>query len=235
MSAYFQDRRIVAASLAVGAVAALLVTPLYPSLRAHVNTLLLQLGITTTRKEEPYDAQLTFEQFLERQAELSWEHLRANIHPKGTAPGCIVASPSKNKPDYWYQMSPFYSLSLCICANQRIRPYWTRDSALVMRAVFQRWQQSKPASEEEKDLLAVLIDFVDATVDMQHRDTPSGGFKDGGLGEGTVLSFRFNQLIPPGSSKVDSQVSCRPKSIHWSVGPSSTRTLAYAMDLRRSL
>ena len=33
-------------------------------------------------------------------------------------------------------------------------------------------------------MLPLLHDFVDATKDMQHRDTPSGGYRTGGLGEG---------------------------------------------------
>lgn len=33
--------------------------------------------------------------------EVAWRNLKANIRPKGTAQGCIVASPSRDKPNYW--------------------------------------------------------------------------------------------------------------------------------------
>lgn len=32
-------------------------------------------------------------------------------------------------------------------------------------------------------MLPILEDFVEATIDMQHRETPSGGYRTGGLGE----------------------------------------------------
>jgi len=83
--------------------------------------------------------------------------LIANVHPKGTAPGCVIASPSTYKPDYFYQ--------------------WTRDASLVLRALVLRYE------EGDKDMFPLLHDFVEATKDMQHRDTPSGGYRTGGLGE----------------------------------------------------
>lgn len=33
--------------------------------------------------------------------QVAWQRLRANIRPEGTAAGCIVASPSTDKPNYW--------------------------------------------------------------------------------------------------------------------------------------
>lgn len=179
---YWQDIRVLGVSAAaVATVTALLATPrVRDSFTDSLTSLATSLGFF----KQHYDADLSFEEFLESQAEISWNHLRANINPRGTAPGCIVASPSRRKPDYWYQMSSFTVLAytrdlLLVCVS-----YWTRDSALVMRTVLQRWKLSEPGSEDEKQLRQILFDFVNATIDMQHRDTPSGGFRTGGLGEG---------------------------------------------------
>lgn len=85
-----------------------------------------------------------------------------NIHPEGTEPGCVVASPSQKDPDYWYQ--------------------WTRDSALVMKVVVEHAK----AEGNEKHATTVdklVFDYIRATRKMQHMDTLSGGFRSGGLGE----------------------------------------------------
>lgn len=43
--------------------------------------------------------------WIDKQEPIAWTKLQKNIHPKGTAPGCIVASPSratnKLEPNYW--------------------------------------------------------------------------------------------------------------------------------------
>lgn len=43
--------------------------------------------------------------FLDTETPIAWQRLLKNVHPKGTAPGCVVASPSKAKnsqePNYW--------------------------------------------------------------------------------------------------------------------------------------
>lgn len=61
-----------------------------------------------------------------------WESgLLNNIHPQGTLPGIVVASPSKQKPPYFF--------------------HWTRDAALVMRAL-----QKKDSERFEK----LLMDYA---------------------------------------------------------------------------
>lgn len=46
-------------------------------------------------------SKLSFEDWLKWQEGKAWKGLLANIHPEGTVPGCVVASPSKVLPDYW--------------------------------------------------------------------------------------------------------------------------------------
>ena len=83
----------------------------------------------------------------------------SNINPPGTDPGCVVASPSKRDPDYWYQ--------------------WTRDSAMVFKVIIEYSRRPEYSEVTEK----LIFDYINETRKMQHMDTPSGGFKDGGLGE----------------------------------------------------
>jgi glucoamylase len=62
--------------------------------------------------------------------------LKRNIHPLGTLPGTVVASPSTSRPDYWYQ--------------------WTRDSALVMRTVVSKW--SNEGMEEDRKSIEEYVE-----------------------------------------------------------------------------
>lgn len=62
----------------------------------------------------------------------------------------------------------------------------------------------------DQDMLPLLHDFVDATKDMQHRDTPSGGYRTGGLGEGPHRIYMGQDAADTSRS----QVRSRPKTIH---------------------
>ncbi|BGP42037.1 hypothetical protein JCM10449v2_006039 [Rhodotorula kratochvilovae] len=101
---------------------------------------------------------LPLEAFIARQTPVAWTRLLANIHPEGSSPGCVVASPSKALPDYWYE--------------------WTRDSAICERALIQRFIREGRAED-----LTALEEYVEASREMQHKQTVLGGFEDGGLGE----------------------------------------------------
>lgn len=81
--------------------------------------------------------ELSLEAFIAKQTPTAWTRLLANIHPAGTLPGCVVASPSKALPDYWYE--------------------WTRDSAICERALVERFvRESRP------DDLSTLKEYVEA-------------------------------------------------------------------------
>lgn len=105
-----------------------------------------------------------------------------NISPEGTDPGCVVASPSKKDPDYWYQ--------------------WTRDSAMVFKVVVEYWKRDlNPAGKQAT--FEYIIDYINESRNMQRMDTPSGGFKSGGLGEvkyntdGTPYTGRWARITLP--------------------------------------
>ncbi|GJN92581.1 hypothetical protein Rhopal_005611-T1 [Rhodotorula paludigena] len=101
---------------------------------------------------------LALEDFLAKQAGTAWQRLLDNVHPEGSSPGCVVASPSKALPDYWYE--------------------WTRDSAVVERAIVHRFMREGGAQDWKR-----LEEYVEASRIMQHKETVLGGFENGGLGE----------------------------------------------------
>ncbi|GAA6062540.1 hypothetical protein JCM10212_004306 [Sporobolomyces blumeae] len=114
---------------------------------------------SSQRPQEPNPlVDLPLAEFLDKQLDASWRKLLANVHPDGTLPGVVVASPSKAKPDYWYE--------------------WTRDSAIVQRNVVQRFVRSPNAEDEQ-----LIREYIEASRVMQHKQTTIGGFLDGGLGD----------------------------------------------------
>ncbi|KAM0754204.1 hypothetical protein T439DRAFT_323080 [Meredithblackwellia eburnea MCA 4105] len=119
--------------------------------------------LTTAANGVPHPKKMNFEEWVKWREEKSWKGLLANIHPEGAVPGCVVASPSKVKPDYWYQ--------------------WTRDSALVMKTVLDSYLKGR------KEFRKLIDEYIDATRIMQHKETPLGGFATGGLGE---VKFHVN-------------------------------------------
>ncbi|KAJ6576862.1 glycoside hydrolase family 15 protein [Mycena sp. CBHHK59/15] len=87
----------------------------------------------------------------------------ANIGPSGSKAqsvpaGVVVASPSKNNPDYFYT--------------------WTRDLSLVFKCVVDKY-----SSGQYPELQSLIQDFVQAEAVIQKVPNPSGNFASGGLGE----------------------------------------------------
>ena len=60
----------------------------------------LSTSTQKTFKRNPL-TDLPLDDYLVKQLDASWTKLLANIHPNGSTPGAVVASPSKAKPDYW--------------------------------------------------------------------------------------------------------------------------------------
>ncbi|KAJ8662534.1 hypothetical protein O0I10_001495 [Lichtheimia ornata] len=72
--------------------------------------------------------------------------LLANINPEGAVKGFVAASPSTSNPDYFY------------C--------WTRDAALVMRAVVHNYN-----TEPSDDLATIMQDYVGFQINSMNEDT----------------------------------------------------------------
>lgn len=63
--------------------------------------------------------QNTFDDWVEREEKISLDRLLANVAPggknlEGVVEGSVVASPSKKKPDYFYQCTCSYFLPTCL-------------------------------------------------------------------------------------------------------------------------
>jgi glucoamylase len=86
-----------------------------------------------------------FGSWIEREALISQGRMAMNISPYGTARGVVLASPSKQNPNYYY--------------------YWVRDGAMVMRAVLDLYEHnSKP---NFVDPFETLLDYVRFSRDSQ--------------------------------------------------------------------
>lgn len=114
----------------------------------------------------------SLDSWLESERTYAFEQILANIGPdganaSGTAPGCILASPSKYAPNYYYQ--------------------WIRDGGIVISTLVEQWHRGKwPNSQEDRildKLLRVFMDYVDMQKNLQWTINPSGTFYGSGLGE----------------------------------------------------
>lgn len=76
---------------------------------------------------------------------------------KGVDAGAVIASPSRDSPDYYYQ--------------------WARDSGLVYKVILNQFLNGNSSLEQ------YLKDFATETKKLQHTNNPSGGFTSGGIGE----------------------------------------------------
>ncbi|KAK4047879.1 hypothetical protein OIO90_006040 [Microbotryomycetes sp. JL221] len=117
---------------------------------AWINDVVFGKGDSLDRRRLPLSM------FIGKQERTSWQRLLDNIHPQGTDPGCVVASPSREQPDYWYQ--------------------WSRDSALVMRNLVDQFVKTGHFRRE-------IDEYIQETQKLQRVETTIGGFRTGGLGD----------------------------------------------------
>jgi glucoamylase len=101
-------------------------------------------------------------QWIPLQATVSTAKLLANISPAGAVPGVVLASPSRENPNYYF--------------------HWIRDAGLTMEVVFSLYERSGTKSQKAR-YKQLLQDFVAFSRMNQLSNTPSGGPGTGGLGE----------------------------------------------------
>lgn len=108
--------------------------------------------VTQQSTQPRFDAGLSYEEWLNKQYDISINKLAANISPAGAARGGVVASPSKNDPPYFY--------------------VWIRDAALVMDVVLNQYVGR--TGEDKAQWGQMLRDYVDFSRENQLTWTLSG-------------------------------------------------------------
>jgi glucoamylase len=118
------------------------------------------LSVPTT----PVIKRAALDDFVARQSTVSLNRLLANIGSSGAkafgaSSGATIASPSRSNPDYFYT--------------------WTRDSALVFKAVTDQFLNTG-----DTNLQVNINNYIAAQAGLQSVTSASGGLSDGtGLGE----------------------------------------------------
>jgi glucoamylase len=92
--------------------------------------------------------------WLNWEKEVSVRNLLANISPDGAAKGAVVASPSKDNPNYF--------------------KHWIRDAGLTMDVVISMYQMSHDPGERNS-LFNRMADYMDFSRRNQETGNPSGG------------------------------------------------------------
>lgn len=105
------------------------------------------IGISTLAQAASFDQWLEFEQGA------AMKGLFNNISPKDGNPGAVVASPSRNNPNYYF--------------------HWVRDAALVTHVIVQLYQNTK-----EHSYYDMILNYI--SFSRSNQLTPN---RSGGLGE----------------------------------------------------
>ncbi|KNG47095.1 glycoside hydrolase family 15 protein [Stemphylium lycopersici] len=126
------------------------------------------VGAGHAQQQQPL--QDTFDAWIQQEERIALDKLLANVAPggsnvqgKGVADGTVIASPSQEGPDYWFQ--------------------WVRDAAITMHTLVNIYADD-PFSSRASSLSTILDAYTSLQRDIQHTSNPSGKFDDlSGLGE----------------------------------------------------
>ncbi|RUP42781.1 glucoamylase [Jimgerdemannia flammicorona] len=75
--------------------------------------------------------------WITNETSIAYTKMYANIQPSGTVSGCVIASPSKSNPDYYY--------------------HWVRDAAMTMKVVVDQYNTTRAG---DSTLVSMLKNFV---------------------------------------------------------------------------
>ena len=116
-----------------------------------ITMVMVIIGISTLARAASFD------QWLEFERNAATNGLLRNISPKDGNPGSVIASPSRNNPNYYF--------------------HWVRDAALITDVIVQLYQK-----EEDQNRRQVYEDMILSTIHFSRsiQLTPN---KSGGLGE----------------------------------------------------
>ncbi|MBC7371293.1 MAG: glycoside hydrolase family 15 protein [Bdellovibrionaceae bacterium] len=95
---------------------------------------------------------LSLDAWVQSQSKISLVELQKNISPAGSAPGTIVASPSRDNPNYYF--------------------HWTRDAGLVMTSIIAKYESSTGA--ERKHFSRFISDFIQLSRQQQLANSAEG-------------------------------------------------------------
>lgn len=127
--------------------------------------LLITFVATVSRLQKSHvkPPDVDFENWIATTKKVALKRLLDNVSPEGTLNGCIVASPSKNDPDYWYN--------------------WIRDGALVANVLIQEYEnlQDKVQITHMENILWDYINFNSLLSKLPTRSSSKNDPR--GLGE----------------------------------------------------
>ncbi|KAF9739318.1 hypothetical protein PMIN06_000990 [Paraphaeosphaeria minitans] len=107
----------------------------------------------------------TLDDWMDREERISLDRLLANVKPGGVnvqsnedvVDGTVIASPSKEAPDYWYQ--------------------WVRDAAITTNTLVDLYAESS-SSSLSSSLETILSAYANLQADLQRTPNPSGTLDD---------------------------------------------------------
>ncbi|OCL02378.1 glycoside hydrolase family 15 protein, partial [Glonium stellatum] len=125
-------------------------------------------GLPVGQRPLQLNPQSSLDDWLEREREIALDNLLANVAPGGrnvldAAPGSVIASPSRQHPNYYYQ--------------------WVRDAAITTATLVDLYADD-PFDSLSSSLMVLLDAYSSLQQKLQHTKNPSGTFSDlSGLGE----------------------------------------------------
>lgn len=124
---------------------------------------------STLQAQNKLSTDQSLEEWLQAEEVIALQKLLANVapggqHTPGAAPGTVIASPSKEHPDYYYQ--------------------WIRDAAISMGTLVDQYVINSTLNHSAS-IVRILEDYASFSYQIQRTSNPSGSFQDNlsGLGE----------------------------------------------------
>lgn len=159
---------------------------LFPNKKKYVSDLIIYDGITSiynSNSNQTTTDTIEFDLWIVNQTDISFNGILSNIGGIGiksedVSPGCVIASPSKNNPNYFFQ--------------------WVRDAAITINSLVEYLKDNKddlnnPISQQ---LLLAIESYIANSFILQRLDNKSGTWKSlEGLGEPKFMadSTQFNE------------------------------------------
>ncbi|KAF1839344.1 hypothetical protein BDW02DRAFT_514350 [Decorospora gaudefroyi] len=120
-------------------------------------------GASHSQTEQQPLHDTTLDAWIEQEEHIALDRLLANIAPggrnvegKGVAPGTVIASPSQDEPNYWFQ--------------------WVRDAAITMNTLVHLYASNTTTTTTTAYLSTLLTTYTTLQHHLQRTPNPSGPF-----------------------------------------------------------